>query len=60
MRSQVKCKRGNSEMGTEFPKAYSQLENQRERDTRPSSERQEEFLKISILVVYKGKDIRAR
>ena len=52
----MKCKGGgDSEMGTEFPRAYSQLENQRERDTRPSSERQEEFLKISILVVHKEK-----
>ena len=43
MRSQVKCKRGNSEMGTEFPKAYSQLENKEIKgDTRPSSERQED------------------
>ena len=55
----MKCKGGrDSEMGTEFPRAYSQLENQRENgDTRSSSERQEEFLKTSILVVHKGKDI---
>ena len=55
----MKCKGGrDSEMGTEFPRAYSQLRiKEINGETRSSSERQEEFLKTSILVVHKGKDI---
>ena len=56
----MKCKGGrDSEMGTEFPPG--QILDWRIKEingeTRSSSERQEEFLKTSNLVVHKGKDI---
>ena len=59
----MKCKGGrDSEMGTEFPPG--QILDWRIKEingeTRSSSERQEEFLKTSNLVVHKGKTFRAR
>ena len=59
----MKCKGGrDSEMGTEFPPGI--FSNWRIKEIngeiRSSSERQEEFMKTSNLVVHKGKTFRAR